>query len=571
MSFVPRTFRPASLLSLLLLLAFAATATAAPEHDSYGLYHFFNKLRNNQQVTVAAIGGSITMAHNGWARKTADLIAEAYPQSKVNFVNAGISGTGSNLGIFRLKRDVIDYRPDLVLVEFAVNDGGASDEICIRNLESIVVRLRQCAKPPAIVFVQAASRVGGNHKRHNLVAKHHRIMSVDMQKAIEDRVANTEATWDELFGDNVHPRDAGHAVYAQTLWKRMQAYEHLPAMTLLNEPDRGLLSKDGLILDGTMVVPNYNVDGWGYSNERINGWWMKYFQGSLQSSEKAKPLHIPFFGRTVGLMMLIKEGRGQVRVLIDGEYVRDVSAFRPDWYYGTFVHGELLENTWHVLTVIPIGVNDKPAIARIGYLLLEDQTKAPYPMPEFWKTTWITAQSKAVSLAKVEWDVIPTQAWQVVGPFGGEAAKPWENPVADLNADFGVKPVGNPDTKATYTGYQNKSVAWQTAQGLNGWVDMRTMYGLRDRSVSYAHVQLKAPKAGNYDLRIAADYFTYITANGKRVHEMLQPHGSPRTRVPVTLPLVEGVNDVWVTVHAGSMGYGFLMELPADDTLEVVK
>jgi hypothetical protein len=97
------------------------------------------------------------------------------------------------------------------------------------------------------------------------------------------------------------------------------------------------------------------------------------------------------------------------------------------------------------------------------------------------------------------------------------------------------------------------------------------MYGLRDRSVSYAHIQLKVAKAGDYDLRLAADYFTHVTVNGKRVHEMLGSHGSPRGPVPITIPFNEGVNDLWVTIHAGSMGYGFLMELPADGDLQVVK
>ena len=559
-------------LSLFLLLVISSNAIAAAEQDSYGLYHFFDKLQNNQQVNVIAIGGSITMHGTGWSKMSADLIAKAYPNAPVKFVNAGVSGTGSNLGIFRLERDVIGHQPDLVFVEFAVNDGGASDKACIRNLESIIVRLRQLPKPPAIVFVQAAAKSGdGHHKRHNLVAKHHHVMSVDMQKAVADHMAKTGATWDQLFSDDVHPSTTGHQVYAQALWLRLQAYEHLPAMIMTAQPKLPNLSGDDLILDGKMITPDFEMDGWVYKQESINGWWMQFFQGSLQSGEKAGTLHLPFYGRTMGLWLLIKEGRGKVRLLVDGQYLKDASAFRPDWYYGSYIHPELFDNGWHVLSIIPMGVNDKPAIARIAYLLLEDQSKAPAPSPEFWKTTWIDSQAKSEKLAKLTWDVIPTESWQVIGPFGGDAPTPWEQPIVDMNKDFGVKLTGKPEPKQQLPGYQGKPVTWKQAQGENGWVDLKGMYGLKDRGVSYAHVQIKAPADGKYEARIAADYFTFITVNGKRVHEMLQGHGSPHSLVPLTLPLKAGINDVWVTVHAGSKGYGLLMDLPTGSGLQVVK
>ncbi|HAI12047.1 MAG TPA: hypothetical protein DCM28_10110, partial [Phycisphaerales bacterium] len=572
MSYLTRPAFFVRFLSLFLLLAISSNAIAAPEQDSYGLYHFFQKLRNNQQVNVVAIGGSITQAGTGWSKMSADLIAKAYPNAQVKFVNAGISGTGSNLGIFRLERDVIQYQPDLVLVEFAVNDGGAPDKACIRNLESIIVRLRQLPKPPAIVFVQAASKSGdGHHARHNLVAKHHRVMSVDMQKAIADHMSKTGATWDQLFSDQVHPRTAGHEVYAQTLWQRMQAYEQLPAMTIKEQPKLPNLSGEDLILDGKMITPDFEMDGWVYKQESINGWWMQFFQGSLQSGDKAGTLHLPFYGRTMGLWLLIKEGRGKVRLLVDGHYLKDASAFRPDWYYGAYIHPQLFDQGWHVLSIIPLGVNDQPAIARIGYLLLEDQSKAPAPSPEFWKTTWIESRAKADALAKLSWDVIPVESWQVIGPFGGDHPTPWEQPLVDMNKDFGIKLTGQPDTNQLLTGYQGKSVTWQQAKGLNGWVDLKAMYGLKDRGVTYAHVQIKAPADGKYEARISADYFTYITVNGKRAHEMIEGHGSPHNPVPMVLPLKAGVNDVWLTIHAGSMGYGFLMDLQADRGLEIVK
>lgn len=553
----------------LILLMLVTVANASPQQDSYGLYHFFDKLRANEQVTVVAIGGSITQAGNGWSRKTAQLIGDAFPDARVKFVNAGISGTGSKLGVFRLQRDVIAHHPDLVFVEFAVNDGGAPDEACIRNLESIVVRLRDLPDPPAMVFVETAAQAGGNHKRHDRVAAHHHLISVDMQAAVEEHMQKTGAKWADLFSDNVHPNDAGHVIYANTLWQHLLPYVTKPQN--VSPPEKSEpISKDGLILDGTLVTPNYQLDGWQYREESINGWWRKYFEGSLQSTEKAGIFHMPFYGRTIGLWLLIKEGRGHVRVVVDGNLLAEASAFRPDWYYGQYVHKDLLDDDWHVLSLIPIGVNEKPAIARIGYLLMQDQSKAPAIPSTFWQKRWPQSRQATEALAKLQWNVIPTASWQVLGPFGGDAAKPYETPLDDLNRDFGVKPQGPVDLKQTLPGRDGRQVTWQEAKGENGWVDLQGMYNLRDRGVAYAHIQIKAAKAGEYDARIAADYFTNVHVNGTLVHTLLQGHGSAQSRNALKLPLKEGVNDLWVTVHAGSMGFGMLMELDAQADLTVM-
>ena len=56
----------------------------------------------------------------------------------ISEINAAIGGTGSDLGVFRFKQDVLVQKPDLVFIEFAVNDGGATPEQIFRCMEGIV-------------------------------------------------------------------------------------------------------------------------------------------------------------------------------------------------------------------------------------------------------------------------------------------------------------------------------------------------------------------------------------------------------------------------------------------------
>ena len=102
-----------------------------------GLPNFFAKAMNGDSVTVAYFGGSIT-AQNGWRTTSLDWFKTRFPKARFTEINAAIGGTGSDFGVFRLKDHVLKFKPDLVFVEFAVNDGNASSEKIIRSMEGIV-------------------------------------------------------------------------------------------------------------------------------------------------------------------------------------------------------------------------------------------------------------------------------------------------------------------------------------------------------------------------------------------------------------------------------------------------
>src|SRR5690606_23386718 len=73
------------------------------------------------QTTVAFIGGSITQGNYCYRLQTAKYLQTVYSETPFKWINAGVSGTGTDLAAFRLKEQVLDYQPDLIFIEFAVN------------------------------------------------------------------------------------------------------------------------------------------------------------------------------------------------------------------------------------------------------------------------------------------------------------------------------------------------------------------------------------------------------------------------------------------------------------------
>ena len=88
------------------------------------------KLKKGDTVNVAYIGGSVTggtgssdASKYSWRARTTAWLQSKYPSATVNEINMGIGGTGSYLGAARFDNNIVSKNPDLVFVEFAVNDG----------------------------------------------------------------------------------------------------------------------------------------------------------------------------------------------------------------------------------------------------------------------------------------------------------------------------------------------------------------------------------------------------------------------------------------------------------------
>ena len=108
-----------------------------------------------EPFTVGFIGGSLTEGGAAWMIPTRNYLAEKMPDKEIVTINAGKGGTRSNYGAARFMEDIGQYNPDLVFIEFSVNDCGYDYDLYSAYAEAI---LRQCLslpKVPAVIFLHA--------------------------------------------------------------------------------------------------------------------------------------------------------------------------------------------------------------------------------------------------------------------------------------------------------------------------------------------------------------------------------------------------------------------------------
>ncbi len=200
---------------------------------------FDKRAKAGEKLSVVFFGASLTWSANAtdpattsYRARVADYLEQAYPQAHFKFRDAAIGGTGSQLGVFRLDRDVLRYKPDLVFLDFSANDDiGSDNPETLASYESLVRRIIQQGQCP---LVQMIFPFGWNTKQgntdgmkrrdaHIAIAKSYNAMVGDAITLSIERVKSGEATVEKIWpNDLVHPGDFGYQLFADAAWTAFQ-------------------------------------------------------------------------------------------------------------------------------------------------------------------------------------------------------------------------------------------------------------------------------------------------------------------------------------------------------------
>lgn len=175
------------------------------------------KAKRNEEINVAFIGGSITQG----AR--ADNVYKSYSYyvyeylkdklgTKTNYINAGIGATTSQYGVARLQRDVLEFNPDIVFVEFSVND--EDNEFFEECYEGLLYSLASTGV--AIMVINSVFYDTGRNSQgiHNKIAKNIDVPIVSMKNTLYEDIKNGMYELEYITDDSLHPTNEGHKVMA---------------------------------------------------------------------------------------------------------------------------------------------------------------------------------------------------------------------------------------------------------------------------------------------------------------------------------------------------------------------
>jgi len=296
------------------------------------------KARKGEDVTLAYIGGSITQGYNAgtteiFAKLSSDYFRETYATTgKVNYVNAGLSGTPSLLGLIRSDRDIFEAKPDVVFIEFAVND--AQDNQNKAAFESLVRKALTQEQEPAVVLLFSVTEDGYTCQTNmQLIGMNYGLPMISVPNAIHPEFEAGRMTWKDWADDGSHPNKNGQKLYSEFIiyyWNKVDA-EELSAPYILREKMLNLDYTTMKMADKDSVKI---VDAGSFHEENGHEAFTKGWMKSKDAKENAS---FVFEIDCRSLFFVYKEANnadfGTAEVYVDGEKMMTITSNKAEGWY----------------------------------------------------------------------------------------------------------------------------------------------------------------------------------------------------------------------------------------------
>jgi lysophospholipase L1-like esterase len=195
--------------------------------DTSRLRSVFAKAAAGETLTIGFVGGSITAGATASesSRRYASQLTRWFQDrfsGEIREANAGCGGTGTDFAAYRLGEDLLRQKPDLVFVEFSVNDAGADTSTA--SMEAVIRQILTQPQEPAVVMIGMLRSKGENAQAfHEPVAHRYQIPFLSIRDALWPEIVGEAILWPDLFVDTVHPNDVGHALTAQLIGTFLEA------------------------------------------------------------------------------------------------------------------------------------------------------------------------------------------------------------------------------------------------------------------------------------------------------------------------------------------------------------
>jgi len=360
------------------------------------LKRVIEKAGNGEDVYIVTIGGSITEGEgaanykNCYASSFAEEFAKVYGKdggANVHFLNAGISGTPSTLGVVRYERDVITKNggrePDLLIIEFAVNDG--DDPTNGETYEGLVRRAMQSESDPAVILLFSVFQSKWNlQDRLKPIGTYYDLPMVSVKNAVVPRLNDGSLKESNYFNDAYHPTAYGHRIMRDCLMNlvaAIDAEEAESANEMPEAPKLGDAFDKVTMVDAASVPEGVTVQAGGFRTTDKGVFSVRYEDGgnTFPNNWKhaAEDGNDPFTMKVTcrSLLLVYKKSSsqafGKVEILVDGEVVKTVDGHDAGGWNNPYTLVLLNEDeaAEHTLTVrMADGAKDKEfTILAIGF------------------------------------------------------------------------------------------------------------------------------------------------------------------------------------------------------------
>jgi lysophospholipase L1-like esterase len=313
--------------SALFLLALTMILTQPHISRADASFEDFDRRANTgEPMSVVFFGGSLTWGANSsdpqstsYRALMGQYLRSKYPKTSFTFHDAAIGGTGSKLGMFRLDRDVLSQKPDLVFLDFTANDDLFSDDLpTLSSYECLLREMIGRHIPIVQVFMGFKFTFGPNWNPDKLlrVIAHKKLAAAyhtgvgDVFPFVEQKLASGQAKIEKLWPfDGAHPDDPGYELFFEAVRDGFE--QALTEKRVCVVPDKPVFSDQYMTRTRLRLADAQLPAGWRVSKTYRTSLWFDGLSSrwmgdvalcDMKDKATIQTLTIPFAGTFVGII-----------------------------------------------------------------------------------------------------------------------------------------------------------------------------------------------------------------------------------------------------------------------------
>ncbi len=389
-----------------LVFAFSSAPASADEAPAKkaSFAEFDKRAQAGDALSVVFFGGSLTYGANAsdplktsYRGLMSKYLTEKYPKARFTFHDAAIGGTGSDLGLFRLERDVMSKKPDIVFLDFTVNDGYDQKDVeALINYETLMRRIISSGAPLEQLYFAFKWQFGKDYKpdevyrrtdHMKLSAAYHTAQG-DLYPLMQEMITSGKKKIEDLWPfDGAHPDDVGYEIFFEAAKTGYEAaVKEGLVCTVPEKPVFGemktinrILLADTQLPKGWVRAKTFRTSLWfdGLSSR----WMGDVAMCDAKDAGNIEPIKIEAEGTLLGLFGEANQDGLDVEVKVDGKVLQyekrawGKSEFLPVWPFKmTYGQGNLfiwrksltaLAPGKHVIELTPVIPENAPKKAQL--------------------------------------------------------------------------------------------------------------------------------------------------------------------------------------------------------------
>ncbi len=203
--------------------------------DSSRIAALMQKAKKGGNYKIAVLGGSIsrgagaTDVRSSYGYLVYEWFCVNFPKATFEFINAGFGSTNPEMACYRMQEDLLNYKPDFVVVDYTVNT--YLDDNVRSTLPTIFYKILSQKNSPAVMYIHFTNCVRDKYENAGICEKPGEGIPYAVEMALEDyniptmsyhnyiweKLHNGELKWQNIGADYIHPNNKGHMIAANLI------------------------------------------------------------------------------------------------------------------------------------------------------------------------------------------------------------------------------------------------------------------------------------------------------------------------------------------------------------------